>query len=455
MSEEQATVVAQEPPPRVDGLPLVGVVPWLLRDALSTLEGAVQRHGDAVRLRLGRRDAFLFVHPDHVHEILAEKARVYTKESSLWAAAQRLVGRGIGTTDGSFWLEHRRAMQPQFHRSRFADISRLMAAAIREELDELGGRARRRIVLFDELRSVVSRVFLRTLLGASIDRAETGALVQAVNDSFASLHKLLWTSSLPPWVPVPGLRRFHSAVATIDAIVYRVLDERRARPSAEDDLLNLILQSFSGEAGDAAGRQHIRDEVATMLVASVDGPSIGLSWAFTLLGRHPEAAARLQREIAEVLGNRAIAADDIDRLTYTRAVVEEALRLYPPLWLSVRMAAADDTVAGHRIPRGALVFVSSFLTHRHPDFWSQPEVFDPERFLGEAPRTIHRGAYLPFGLGPHLCIGKHYGLMFGQMFLAEFHRRFRLRFAGDTDFEPRGMVSLRPRREIYAEVERI
>ncbi len=442
---------------RTHGLPLVGLVPQLVKDPLATISRAARRHGDVSILRIGPMDCYLLAHPDPAQEVLAEKSKVFTKESSLWEAAQSFVGKGIGTTDGEEWLQQRRAMQPQFQMSRMGDLMALTADAVREQVADLRRRARPGmppLSLFKEVRKMTTRVFLRTMFGASIDDQELDTLLAAIRESFETVDKLLWTSFLPGWVPAPGMRRYRKAIAAFDSIVVRIIRERLDNPVDRDDLLNLILKSFDRQDG-AAWMTMIRDEVATMIVATQDGPSLMMGWTLTLLCQHPEVEAQLREEIETVLQGGSISVGHVAALEHTRAALMEGLRLYPPLWLTVRKAIGDETVGGFDVPRGTFVFLSAYHIQRHPQFWPEPDVFDPSRFLKDGSATEHRGAYLPFGLGPHVCIGKHYGLAFGQMLLAEILRCFRVRLEPGTRVRPKGMVTIQPRDEVLARFEAI
>lgn len=438
---------------RTNGLPLLGLVPQLVRDPLATISAAARRNGDVSILRIGPMDCYLLAHPDPAQEVLAEKSKVFTKESSLWEAAQSFVGKGIGTTDGEEWLRQRRAMQPQFHPSRMGDLLAMTAEAVREQVDDLRRRAGEPLSLFKELRKMTTRVFLRTMFGASIGDAELDVLLRSIRESFETVDKLLWTSFLPGWVPAPGMNRYRKAIAEFDSIVYRILRERLDNPVDRDDLLNLILKSFQGDG--EASMTMLRDQVATMIVATQDGPSLMMGWTLTLLCQHPEVEAKLREELETVLDGGGISTDHVKSLEYTRAVLEEGLRLYPPLWLTVRKATADETIGGYEVPSGTFVFLSAYHIQRHPQFWPSPEVFDPSRFLKDGSAPQHRGAFLPFGLGPHLCIGKHYGLAFGQMLLAELLRCFRVRLEPGTRVRPKGMVTIQPRDEVRARFEAI
>lgn len=435
--------------PRVEGVPLLGVMPNLLVDPLQTMLDATRKHGDAVCLRIGPKDCYLFAHPEHAHTILSERSKIYSKESSLWEAAQTLVGKGLGTTDGELWLKQRRALQPQFQRGRLADICTIMADETKKQLDALAARLGQPMSLFNEVRRIVWQVFFKTLFDTSATEAELETLIRVTESSLSTIDRLVWTASLPSWMPRPGLRRYHASIAELDTIIYRIIDERLRRPTERDDLLNLILEGFETKVeADAHARREVRDQVATMILATQEGPSLSLGWTVVLLCQHAEAEAKVREEIAAVHGGRTSIMGDVARLSYTRAVFDEALRLYPPLWLTVRLAKQDDVIDGFRVPAGSFVFVNAYHIQRHPLFWERPDTFDPTRFLGERAASIPRGAYLPLGLGPHLCIGKHYAMMFGTLFLGEFYERFRVRLAPGTVVDTKGVVTLRPRHPI-------
>lgn len=442
---------------RTRGLPLVGLVPQLIKDPLATISAAARRHGDVSILRIGPMDCYLLAHPDPAQEVLAEKSRVFTKESSLWEAAQSFVGKGIGTTDGEEWLRQRRAMQPQFQMSRMGDLLAMTADAVRDQVEDLRRRARPGkppLSLFREVRKMTTRVFLRTMFGTSIGNEDLDVLLAAIRESFEAVDKLLWTSFLPGWVPAPGMRRYRKAIAAFDSIVVRIIRDRLRNPVDRDDLLNLILKSFDAQ-DDEAWMTMIRDEVATMIVATQDGPSLMMGWTLTLLCQNPEVEATLREELEKVLDGGGISSAHVHSLEYTRAVLSEGLRLYPPLWLTVRKAVEDEEVGGYEVPRGTFVFLSAYHIQRHPQFWPSPDTFDPSRFLQGGSAPSHRGAFLPFGLGPHVCIGKHYGLAFGQMLLAEMLRSFRVRLEPGTQVRPKGMVTIQPRDEVRVRFEAI
>jgi cytochrome P450 len=233
-------------------------------------------------------------------------------------------------------------------------------------------------------------------------------------------------------------------VKTLDEAVYAIVEQRRRDGTGHHDLLSMLLAARDEETGEGMSDAQLRDEMVTLIVAGHETVASALTWAWYLLAQHPDAERRLHDELAAVLGVRPPAVQDLPTLPYTRMVVEETLRLYPPAWLITRRALKTDEIGGYGIPAGALVVVSPYLTHRHPSFWENPERFEPERFAPERSERP-RFAYFPFGGGPRLCIGNNFALMEAQLVLAAVAQRYRLELARNTPVEVVPGVTLRPR----------
>jgi cytochrome P450 len=259
--------------------------------------------------------------------------------------------------------------------------------------------------------------------------------------------------SLPERVPTPRNRRFNRARAELDAFVYEMIRSRRADHGGGMDLLSLLLGAVDDETGEGFSEEQVRDEVMTIIAAGHETTANALSWAWYLLAHHPEARERLQEELAGVLGGRLPALDDLPRLEYTRMVVEETLRLYPPAWVIGRRAVEADVLGGYRVEKGATVFVSPYLTQRRADLWPEPQRFRPERFSAAASAARQRYAYFPFGGGPHLCVGNEFAMMEAQLILATVAPAYRLALVRDEEVAPEPLVTLRPPRGMEMRIE--
>ena len=459
LNNEQTRYVRAERAPTIpgpSGYPLVGLLPDVLLDPLKALLGVVRRHGDVACVGVGFEKLYLLSHPDHVEHVFRASADNFIKDGSMWAAAQELVGNGLGTTEGSAWLRQRRLMQPQFHRQKLAMMTSLMATAAAEGLGRWGPAAEsgEPIELLRELKAVTTSMFLRALFSTSINAEEMSDLTDAVNVAFGHINVLMWTSSLPRWLPIPGSRRFQEALRTIDRIIYRILWSRYRQEGERGDLLDFLLQARDADTGEAMSERQVRDEAITLFVAAHETTATALAWTVYLLCKHPEAARRVAAEASSLAGDRPVTFGDLDKLAYTKMAFQEAMRLYPPLWLTVRRAVAEDTIAGYRIPAGALVAIVPYVVHRHPSSWQRPEAFEPERFTQADAERRHRGAYLPFGVGGHQCIGNNFAIMEAQLILAMLFQRYRVSLVAGHKVEPQAAIALRPRNVILVTLAR-
>ena len=255
--------------------------------------------------------------------------------------------------------------------------------------------------------------------------------------------------SPPTSVPTPGNRRFVAAVKMLDAAIFALIAARRRKPDAADDLLAMLMDARDADTGEGMNDRQIRDEIITFLIAGHETVASALVWLWHLLSLHPAVERELGRELAETLGGRVPTMADLPHLPYTRAVVDETLRLYPPSWISTRRARADDVVLGKRVAAGSLVVMSPYATHRLPAVWPNPEGFDPDRFLPGAEAGRHRFAYFPFGGGPHLCIGNHFALTEAALIVATVAQRYRLALVPGQAVEVAPLVTLRPKHGMH------
>jgi cytochrome P450 len=262
---------------------------------------------------------------------------------------------------------------------------------------------------------------------------------------------------VPEWLPTKGNRQHKRAMKVLDGAVYETIDERRQAQDdagALDDLLALLMRATDEQTGEAMSDKHLRDESMTALIAGHETVASALAWTWDLLARNPEAEAKLHAELARELGGRTPTADDLPKLKYTEMVFQEAMRLYPPAWIISRKALDDDEIDGYRIPKGALVVTSPYVTQRMPDLWPEPETFRPERFSAEEAQGRHRYAYYPFGGGPRLCIGNGFAMVEAAIIIAAVAQRFTLKNASDQPAAVEPGVTLRPKHGLEMRIER-
>ena len=426
---------------------LVGHLKERRKDPLRLFNTSQQLLGDVVRYRMGYIYMEQFSHPDQVRHVLVDAKDIYVK-GTIWDKLRPLVGNGLVTADGQDWKRQRRLAQPAFQHGHLEPICMIMTETIADVLNGWHApRGPNTIALFSELRKLTLSVVTRALFGT-----ELALQLPAVADSFVAALEVTNRRIISPIPYLPWLYRmptrdnlaFRRAAGYLSKVVEEIVRRRESTAeSASTDLLALIMAAQLAEENQITPRL-VRDEVMTLLLAGFETSATTMTWAICLLERHPEAWSRMVTEVDLALGGRVPQFRDLLTLPYTRAVLEETLRLRPAVWAIPRMATRGDEVGGFRVPRGDIVFLVPYVTHRHPDFWVDPEQFEPTRFLPASRAGINRWAYFPFGAGQRKCLGMDFALMEGQLTLAMIAQRYQLHSADQLDVRPDPYVTLRP-----------
>ncbi len=445
-------------PPMPPGHWLWGHLPERASNPLGLYLDSRQRWGDVVRYRMGYIYVEQLTHPEHVKHVLADASARYTK-GTVFDKTRPLVGNGLLTAGGDFWKRQRRLAQPAFHRERLVALGATMTDTMSERLPawERAAAGGTPLPVFQELMRLTLTVAVRALFGVDVGE-HTGPLGEAFTTALEVTNERI-ISPLPyqPWryrLPTRRNRAFRQAVDTLEDIVRGLIAQRRSAGTQAEDLLGMLMAASDADTGDTFDDAQLRDEVMTLLLAGHETTATSLAWTFHLLAQHPEVEATLHAEVDAALGGRMPTVADLPRLRYVGCVFEEAMRLYPPIWAIPRVPQEDDVVDGYRIPKGDIVILVPYVTHRHPDFWPEPERFDPTRFLPENSRDRPRWAYLPFGGGQRQCIGNNFAMMEAQFLLTLVAQRFRLRGVPGVPVVPEPHVSLRPRGPMPMRVER-
>jgi cytochrome P450 len=433
--------------------PPLHAVPGLLRklwaDRLSLLSDAADEFGDVVRFSMGPKTIYFFNHPDHAKHVLTDNAGNYHKGMGLAEARRRILGDGLLTSEGELWRQQRRIISPAFRRERIAGFAGVVADAGEALVRRLDSRAGEGPVdLVSEMTALTMDVLGKTLLDTDLTPLHMlGPAFEVAQDQ--AMWEMLTLGAVPLWLPLPRNLRFRSARRELEEAVRALLSARRpgsAEHGAEhgSDMISLLADAFSGDPDTRRRQRGLRDQLVTMLLAGHETTASTMSWTWYLVGRDPDVAAKLHREATQVLGTRRPDFDDLARLPYTTMVIQEAMRLYPPVWGLPRKALAADEIGGYRVPAGADVMICPYTLHRNPAFWPEPDSFRPERFAPSAPPPGHRYAYIPFGAGPRVCVGSHLGMMEAVLITAMVAGRFRFGLAGASP-EPEPNLSLRMR----------
>ncbi len=453
MNDFVAPCVARGPAlaPGPVGLPWIGS-PALLLNPLRSFERLHARYGPVARAQVGPYSVTAGADPAFVRRVMIDNAKNYTK-SRFIEGLGLVLGRGLVTSDGAHWKRQRRLAHPAFRRGSVRPLAGSIAACVDETLAGWDRRAEPEIDVHAEMSELALRVVFRTLFGVE-ERVDLAALGPAVirclgraQDYATSLVRL------PLWLPTPSNIRFRRAKRQLDHAVDSLIEQRRSEAPRED-LLGMLMAATDGDQGKMTTQQ-LHDEVMTLFVAGHETMTNAMSWIWMLLAQHPDVASRVRAEADSVLGGRPVGADDLDALTYTGQVIQEALRLYPPIWAISRRAIADDQVGPWKIPAGSIVSICPWVMHRRPDLWEQPSRFDPERFAPGASPTTDKYAYLPFGAGPRVCIGAQLAMMEAKIILASVIQRYRVEVHAPDDIAIQSRMSLGPRDGMPARLERI
>jgi cytochrome P450 len=416
-------------------------------EPLAFLLDGQRQFGDVFRYQFGPLVFHQLAHPDHIKQILVDRQKDYPR-SWYYGRIRPIVGEGLVTTEGADWRRLRRMVQPSFHQERI----RVLAGVMTDATEAMCARWTRHaqdlqpIVATDEFLALTLRIVGLALL--SIDFGdETNRLGQAITTSIAyGEYRLMTLHALPPFVPTPRNIRYKRAMKTIERIIYDMIASRRREPDRDrGDLLAALLAARDETTGEGLSDKELRDQLFTFIAAGHETTAVALAWTFYLLSQHPDAEVRLHDEVATVLGGRTPTVTDLPQLAFTRRVIEESLRIYPPVYTLIRDATHDDEIGGYHIPARSMVVLCPYVTHRHPEFWPDPETFDPDRFLPERTASRPRFAWYPFLGGPHQCIGQEFAMMETTLVVAMIAQRFRLRMAPGSSGAVKPTLSLRPR----------
>jgi len=417
----------------------------LNKDRLGFMRHVAREYGDLARIDVVRTSLFLATHPDLVKDVLVTNNRLFGRGRG-HLRMKLLLGDGLLTTDGDVHKRQRRLLQPAFHRQRVESYADTMA--LRAEQLAARWRDGSTVDVLGEMMGLTLVIVANTLFGATVDDEveEIGSALTAAFEMFG--FALMPFSELFDRVPIPDTIRLRRARARLDATIYRIIADRRRSGRDHGDLLSmLLLAQDTGEEGDGGSMTDVqlRDEATTLFVAGHETTSNALTWTWYALSQHPDVEAKMHAELDSVLAGRRPSAADLPRLPYTRAVLAESMRLYPPVWGMGRRALTAHTLGGYDIPRDSLVIVSPFITQRDARFFPEPELFRPQRWLDESAQERPRFSYFPFGGGARQCIGEQFAWMEGVLLLATLGQRWRLRLVPGHKVEFHALVTLRPK----------
>jgi cytochrome P450 len=422
------------------------------RDPLGFLTRLARRYGDIAHFRVGPQHVFLLNHPDYIRDALVTHNQYFGRGRGL-QRLKRLLGEGLLTSEGDHHRRQRRLIQPAFRHERITAHADLIAKhSERFAARWQDGETRD---MLPEMRRLALAAIGRALFSTGME-ADADAMIQ---ESTAAIHLLdLFGApkgrlvTLLRRLPLIGRAHIKRSRERLDAVIYRIIDERRLSGRDHDDLLSALLTARDGEGG--MPDEQVRDEVLTLMHAGSETLANALTWTWYLLTRNAEAEAKLHDELDNVLAGRTPTFEDVPRLAYTEKVFLEAMRVYPPAWTMSRFVLKDYTVGGYTMPAGSLVLMSQYVMHRDERYYPQPHRYDPERWSPEARQSRPQFTYFPFGGGPRRCIGEGLAGLEGVMMIATLASRWRIRLATTRPVRPQALISLRPKGGLPVRLER-
>jgi cytochrome P450 len=447
---QQTPTQATAPGPR--GLPIIGNV--LEMGGNNTLERYMlmrQKYGDLVGVKLGPMHGFIVFNPEDVYYVLVKNQKNYIKGIG-YDSFRLLVGNGLVTSDGALWRQQRRLMQPPFTPASIGQYADMMVDVTKTLLDgwqalaDRGGTFEMDAAMRQLTMSIIGRAMFSIDLSAEM--TEVG---DALEEAFGFIPTRT-NSVVPLALPLPAHRRFKDNLRIINAFVDERIAEGRHNPD-QNNLLGLLLRARDEETGAMMDAQQLRDEVITLFFAGFETTARSLTWGWYMLTRHLDAQQKIQAEVDAVLGARLPAIDDLFALNYTRQVVDETLRLYPPTALLARQNSEADTIGGYTIPAGSLIILVPYFVHRHPSVWEDAERFDPDRFAAGANEARARSAYIPFAAGPRVCLGNNFALLEMVYAMAMTAQRYTITAATGEEIAHEFAGTIRPVKPLIVKIE--
>lgn len=431
--------------PSPKGQLLLGHLPEFRPDPLACMSRWHRDCGDFLSFRLGLQRFYLLSHPDLAEKALVEQPDVFVKmyDPAKPKGLQLVLGQGLVTSTGPLWQQQRRLLQPVFQRRSIDTMQPQMAAAGKEWIRrwrKLPPDAE--VDISGEMMRLTLEVLTRTMFSTTVLN-EVDAIAPALDECLRYAAQTTMNPFTPPlWVPTPANKSFKASLATLDSVIFRMIEQRRREDGGHGDLLGRLLAVADSDTGSGMSVRQLRDEMLTIFTAGHETTANLMTWTLYFLARHPAIQDKARAEQKAIANGSSISGEQLDRLVYTKAVLQESLRLRPPAGLVIRKLTRDTLLQGYPLRAGSLAVVSIFNIHHHPELWDAPETFDPERFID---KRISKYQFLPFGIGSRFCIGNHFAMMETTLLLSMLLSNFKFTLCTEQEPEIEMAVSVRPK----------
>ena len=390
------------------------------------------------------RNIVLINDPVLVRAVLQTNQKHYVK-NLMYNKLKLLLGDGLLTSEGQLWKRQRKMIQPSFHKQHINNLFVEMLSCTNEMIKDWkvevtnGGK----IDFAPEMMKITLQIIAKTMLSADFKTEAKSVGVSLTYLLKALESRVLRGINFPMWLPTPANNEFKNKRKILDALIYKLISDRRKTGHQKGDLLDMLMESRYEDNGEAMPDNLLRDELMTVFLAGHETTATALTWTFYLLSKHPEVYRKLKKEVKEVVGVGELTFQHLHQLKYTKACLNESMRLFPPVWVIGRKATEDNMVGDYLIKKDTAIIMSPYIVHRHPDYWKNPEVFDPERWETEELKQMDKFAYFPFAAGPRMCIGNNFALLEADIILTKVIQQFDFSYIGKSAPEMEPTITLR------------
>ncbi len=427
-------------PPGPPGLPFVGHLTDFRHDPLGFLDKLARDYGDIVFIEIAGKPVYIINKPEHIQELLINNAGRLQKALAL-EVLKPVFGQGLLTSEGDFHKQQRKLSAPAFARTKLTGYAQTMIDLAENLNRELASH--KRFDMHEAMMRLTLKIVAKTLFGSDVEK-DSERVAQAIEDIMAITDRIL--NPLGPVLnalPTPKTLRFHAAVKDLDEIIFRIIAQKKAEGIEGNDLLSTLM-AVRDEDGQPMSDKQLRDECLTIFLAGHETTANALSWTWYLLSQHPQVQQKLEEEWAQFANKEKLSPEDYPRLVYTKQVISESFRVYPPAWMISRQIMEDIPLGGYTIPKGVMIVMSQWAVHHNPKYWPAPYTFDPERFAPEHMDSRHKFTFFPFGGGVRQCIGDQFAWMEAVLLLATIGRKFRFSTVSSKPPRPQPLITLRP-----------
>lgn len=436
--------------PYQSGLPILGLAIEFQKEPLSFIRNLWQRHGDFVKFKLGPQKMYFVNRPEYISHILLKNQKNYSKKNMMYREMSLLFGEATSVVDGERWKKGHQLIQPSFASKHLEPMFEILEGTISAALLRWESKADGKIIIDmgADIHRLTLGIIVETMFGASISgrEEEVTSYFKIILDTVVA--RILAPANFPLWVPTEMHRRYKKALRSLDALIYEIIQSKVNNKTESkcpyQDMLSQWITSLS--ARGPVSPKILRDEIIGIFVAAHGSTAVFLSWTFYHLAIHPEIQVKVTKEVAEKIGNRKPTFDDLDHLTYTRQVIEESMRITPPGWVISRSTIAEDRFGDYVVPPRSMILISPYLMHHHPEFWPDPDRFDPERFSKSNSEAIKKaqkeGYYIPFSAGPRICTGKPMAMIECMLIVALVAQKYEVSLKEGHTVTPKGGFTL-------------